>query len=199
MSTHDRRPATEPVPDEQAARTQLDLAVGVFRVLETGDAGLARRVVSPDFTNREASVAPPACSRPGPAGLLASSAWMRSAFTGLHFEILDVDAIGSHVWLRLRMQGEHTGTFVQFDQGRPARALAPTGRDIDFEQIHLMTLDSTGVVRHEAVRDDVTMLGQLGVFPPTPSFLFSTLIAKLHGGRAVDDVISATEMAARQG
>jgi hypothetical protein len=55
----------------------------LFRVPEAGDLHLAAGVVSDDFRNREAGVAPTACSTPGPAGVLASSAWMRLAFGDL--------------------------------------------------------------------------------------------------------------------
>jgi predicted ester cyclase len=180
------------------SRDHISDARGVFRVIETGDTDLARRVVSPAFSNREASAAPPAASLQGPAGLLATSAWLRSAFADLHFELLETDGSGPHVWLRLRMQGEQTGPFVQYEDGRPARVLPPTGRRIDSEQIHLMEVDDTGVLRHEAVRDDITMLGQLGVFPPGPAVLLSGLAAKLSGRerRAVADVVAATERAA---
>lgn len=52
------------------------------------------------------------------------------------------------------------------------------------------------VVRHEAVRDDITMLGQLGVFPPAPAALRRVIGWKLTGraGRAAAQV---TEEAAR--
>lgn len=55
-------------------------ATGLFRILETGDAALARRIVAPDNVNREVAVSPAACRIPG-----ASSAWMHSAFTDLRF------------------------------------------------------------------------------------------------------------------
>jgi hypothetical protein len=37
------------------------------------------------------------------------------------------------------------------------------------------------VVGHEAVRDDMTMLGQLGVFPPTPAMAARLAAWKLTG------------------
>jgi hypothetical protein len=94
----------------------------------------------------------------------------------------------------------HTGAFVQFDNGRAARVLPPTHRAIDFEQIHLMKMDAAGVLRHEGVRDDLTMLGQLGVFPPGPKFLWSGLTYKISGRerRAVTEVLAASERAATE-
>ena len=87
---------------------------------------------------------PAACAQRGPAGLLASGAWLRSAFADLHFEILDADAAGERVWVRLRMQGRHAGTFVQFEDGVAAKVLPPTGRRIDAEQIHLRVAPLAG-------------------------------------------------------
>ena len=173
-------------------------ARGLFRTLETGDSELAHRVASPRFSNREAVSGPPACALQGPAGLLASSAWLRSAFPELHLEIVDVDSVGARTWVRLRMQGRQSGTFVTFQDGRAARILPPTGRRIDVEQIHVLDMDDDGVARHEAVRDDVTMLGQLGVLPPTPGLLLATLAGRLTGRsrRAVGNVVTAAERAA---
>ncbi|MER7867760.1 ester cyclase [Streptomyces cellulosae] len=76
---------------------------------------------------------------------------------------------GDRVWVRLRMRGRHTGPFVRYREVRLDQAVPPTGREIDCEQIHVLALREGRVVGHEAVRDDVTMLRQLGVFPPSPA------------------------------
>ncbi|MEV1068022.1 hypothetical protein [Streptomyces sp. NPDC050263] len=55
---------------------------------------------------------------------------------------------------------------LAFRDGVLDQAVPPTGREIDFEQIHVLDLRDGKVVRHEAVRDDIVMLGRLGVFPP---------------------------------
>lgn len=148
--------------------TPKELARGLFRVLETGDPALAADVVHDRFVNREAAVAPAACSLAGPAGVLASSAWLRSAYEDLRLPVDAVAEDGDRVWVRLRMQGRHTGPFVRYRDGRLDQAVPPTGREIDCEQIHVLDLREGRIVRHEAVRDDVTMLQQLGVFPPSP-------------------------------
>jgi predicted ester cyclase len=158
-----------------------ELAHGLFRVLESGDAALAEEVVGPEFTNRESAVSPAACSLPGPAGVLASSAWMRSAFADLHFSVLGVAHNDIQVWVRLMMRGRHTGPFVRYRNGELDQAIPPTGRQIDFEQIHVLTLAENKVVSHEAVRDDITMLGQLSVFPPTPGTGLRMLAWKVTG------------------
>ncbi|MFD7605305.1 ester cyclase [Streptomyces mirabilis] len=177
-----------------------DLAHGLFRVLETGDPALAAQVVHEDFHNREAAVAPPACALPGPAGVLASGAWMRFAFSGLAFPVLGIARNDEQVWVRLRMQGRHTGPFVRFRDGALDQAIPPTGRDIDFEQIHVLELRDGQVVGHEAVRDDMTMLGQLGVFPPAPATALRMVAWRVTGRatRAATDVTAkAVEAAGR--
>lgn len=175
-----------------------DLAVALFRILETGDPDLAARVVAPDNHNREAAVAPAACATPGPAGTLASGAWLRSAFSGLRFPVLGVAGNDHQVWLRLRMRGRHTGPFVRFRDGVLDQAVPPTGREVDFEQVHLLDIRDGQVVRHEALRDDLTMLGQLGVFPPTPAVALRMAAWKVSGraARAADHVTTLAAEAA---
>ncbi|MGP4087957.1 ester cyclase [Streptomyces sp. KR55] len=172
-----------------------DLAQGLFRILETGDADLAADLVSEDFRNREAAVAPAACSSPGPAGVLASGVWMRSAFSELRFPIVDTAGNDRQVWVRLRMQGRHTGPFVRFRDGSLDQAIPPTGREIDIEQIHVLDLRDGKVVGHEAVRDDVTMLAQLGVFPPVPATALRMIAWKVTG-RAARAAVRVTTQAA---
>lgn len=174
------------------------LAHGLFRILETGDPALAAEVVHEDFHNREAAVSPAASSLPGPAGVLASGAWMRSAFSDLNFPVIGVAHNDEQVWIRLRMRGRHTGPFVRFRDGALDQAIPPTGRDIDFEQIHVFDLRDGKVVGHEAVRDDVAMLGQLGVFPPSPGTALSMLTWRVTGkaARAAADVTAKAAEAA---
>ena len=45
----------------------------------------------------------------------------------------------------------------------------------------MLTVRDGKVVRHEAVRDDMTMLGQLGAFPPTPAMAARVGAWKLTG------------------
>lgn len=167
-----------------------ELAVGLFRILETGDSALAVEVVGEDNRNRESSVAPPACSLPGPAGTLASSAWMRSAFSDLRFPILGMARSDDQLWVRLRMRGLHTGPFVRFQNGKLDQAVPPTGCEIDFEQVHMLRIRDGRVVVHEALRDDMALLGQIKVFPLVPATALRMIAWKISGkaARAAADV-----------
>jgi predicted ester cyclase len=177
-----------------------ELASGLFRVLETGDSRLATEVVAEDNRNREAAVAPPACATPGPAGTLASGAWMRSAFSDLRFPILGFAEGDDQVWVRLRMQGRHTGPFVRFRNGKLDQAIPPTGREIDFEQVHMVQIRNGRVAGHEAVRDDMTLLAQLGVFPPAPGTVLRLMEWRVSGraSRAAAEVAALAAAAAQQ-
>jgi predicted ester cyclase len=177
-----------------------ELVAALFRILETGDPLLATEVVAEDNRNREAAVAPPACAIPGPAGTLASSAWMRSAFSELRFPILGFAEGGDQVWVRLRMQGRHTGPFVRFRNGKLDQAIPPTGRKIDFEQVHMVQIRHGRVAGHEAVRDDMTMLAQLGVFPPAPATALLMVAWRVSGraSRAAAEVAALASEAAHQ-
>ncbi|MER7944564.1 ester cyclase [Streptomyces sp. NPDC094458] len=176
-----------------------ELARGLFQALESGDFGLATAVVAKEFHNREASVSPTACALPGPAGVVASSVWMRSAFSNLRFPILGIATNDDQVWVRLRMQGLQSGPFVRFHEGSLDQAIPPTGKKIDFEQIHTLTVSDGNITGHEAVRDDVTMLSQLGVFPPSPAVALRMIAWKVTGraARAADLVSGEAAAAAK--
>lgn len=162
---------------------RLDIALQIFCVLETGNATLAAQVVAPDNYNATAAASPLGCQISGPAGVVASSSWLRSAFADLAFTVKQ-SAVGTDtVWLRMSMKGTHTGPFVRFANGKPAQVIPPTHRRIDVEQIHLVTVRDGRVVRHEALRDDLGMLDQLGVFPPTSTML--AMVAWRLMGRAM--------------
>ncbi|MFC7512635.1 hypothetical protein ACFQV4_29930 [Streptomyces thermocarboxydus] len=68
--------------------------------------------------------------------------------------------------------------------------MPPTGREIDCEQIHVLALREAGSWGHEAVRDDVTMPRQLGVFPPSPAVAPRMAAWKVSGraARAAEEV-----------
>jgi len=176
------------------AGNSIDSAHSIFKVIETGDPALAAEVIDADFRNREARSSPAACAIPGPAGVLATGAWMRSAFTGLRFPVFDtgVDDERGQVFVRVRMQGRHTGPFVLFRDGKLDKILPPSGGELDYEQIHVLTVRDGKVVGHEAVRDDLTMLGQLRAFPPTPAVAARLAAWKLTGrDRRAADAVSA--------
>lgn len=182
---------------DSTTATNIGLARDLFRVLETEDGSLAQRVVASNFYNPTAVNSPAASRNAGPAGVLASSAWLRFAFPDLSFFVEDAAATQDAAWLRLRMRGTHTGPFVRFDGNRVAQVIPPTGQQIDAEQVHFISIHDGQIVRHDALRDDLAMLGQMGVFPPGPkaaAMAWWKLTGRAH--RAAEDVSRLADAAA---
>jgi predicted ester cyclase len=134
------------------------IARASFRLIETGDPQLAEQIIAPDFVNQEADDDPDEVERQqrGPAGFLATSRWLRDAFSNLRFELEETVAEGDTVMTAAIMTGQHTGMF---------NGIAPTGRPITHKQVHIFTITDGQIIRHRAVRDDLGLLLQLGWRP----------------------------------
>lgn len=137
---------------------QKELARESFQLIETGDEELAERIIDPEFVNFEADDDPEDAERHllGPAGFLATSAWLRDAFSDLRFELQETAVDGPTVIAASVMTGRHTGTF---------QGIAATGREFRQNQVHIMTTAAGRITTHRAVRDDLGLLLQLGWRP----------------------------------
>ena len=129
-----------------------------FRLIENGDVELAEQIIATGFVNEEAEDDPDDVERQlhGPAGFLATSRWLRDAFSDLRFELQETIAEGDMVMAAAVMTGRHTGPF---------NGIAPTGRPIAHKQVHIFTIADGQISRHRAVRDDLGLLLQLGWRP----------------------------------
>lgn len=126
----------------------------LFEAFNTGDVTQAEAVIAPDYLNYEALDDEEERSKHrGPQEFAASIRWMRSAFSDLHFEIQEVIAAKEQVVVRAVMTGKQTGPFMQ---------VAPTGKSISSEQVHIFRLVDGKVTEHRARRDDLGMLLQIG-------------------------------------
>jgi predicted ester cyclase len=137
------------------------VALESFRLIETGDAELAQRIIAPDYVNQEADDDPDDLERqlPGPAGFLATSQWLRDAFSDLRFELQETVAEEGVLMVAATMTGEHTGAFD---------GVEPTGKRINHKQVHIFTVADGQITHHRAVRDDLGLLLQLGLRPGGP-------------------------------
>ena len=129
-----------------------------FRLIENGDVELAEQIIATSFVNEEAEDDPDDVERQlqGPAGFLATSRWLRDAFSDLRFELQETVAEADTVMAAAVMTGRHTGPF---------NGIAPTGRPIAHKQVHIFTIADGQISRHRAVRDDLGLLVQLGWRP----------------------------------
>lgn len=129
-----------------------------FRLIETGDPELAQRIIAVDFVNDEAKDDPddPERQQHGPEGFLATSRWLRDAFSNLRFEIQETVGEGDTVMAAAIMTGQHAGIF---------NGIEPTGASIAHKQVHIFTISGGQITRHRAVRDDLGLLLQLAWQP----------------------------------
>jgi nogalonic acid methyl ester cyclase/aklanonic acid methyl ester cyclase len=140
-------PPRKPSPTRAIANVRR-----IFKAFETGDVSDAADYLHPDYVNRESDDRTDAR---GPDELAHSVAWLRGAFSELKFAEQDVLISGDKVAVRVVMSGCHTGAFIGH---------APTGRRFAAEQVHLFTLWNGKILTHHAVRDDLGLHRQLGLF-----------------------------------
>jgi predicted ester cyclase len=114
-----------------------------------GNLAAADELIAANFMNHAAPGAPP-----GPASFKQLVTFYRSAFPDAQFTIEDILADGDKVVMRNTFSGTHRGPFM---------GIAPTGRRVSQEQIHIVRVASGQVVEHWAVRDDLSLLQQLGI------------------------------------
>lgn len=120
-------------------------------VFNQGNFALVDDLVAPDFLNHEV---PPGMNNRGPESTRQVATMLRTAFPDLHFTIVELVAEGDTVAGRVTMRGTHLGPF----QGIPA-----TGRSFEQAHMHFVRFRDGKAIEHQAVRDDLGMMRQLGV------------------------------------
>ena len=119
------------------------------------DLGKIRGFFAPGFVNHNARSGTP--DGPEGAGQVFSRLW--AGCPDMRFDLQAMVAEGNQVVCIGVMTGTHDGPF----HGIPA-----THRPTAARQIHVLTFNDTGLItEHLAVRDDVTVLRQLGALPVT--------------------------------
>jgi predicted ester cyclase len=140
-----------------AATLRQNVADLLTRVLAGGETDLVARLVHPDFVNHEAA----AERRHGPQGAAATSAWLRSCFGDLRYEIHHIFIDDHMTAAYVTMSGTHEG-------GLPP-GLPATHKPFAVKHVHLIRFAEDGrTLEHSAVRDDLGMVMQLGLLPPAP-------------------------------
>ena len=132
--------------------TALRAVERMFEAIETGRVSDAEDYIAADYVNRE-SADDGRSDKDGPGEFRDTTAWLRSAFSNLHFDNVDVIACADRVVILTYMTGVHTGSFL----GLPA-----TNRQFRQRQVHLFRLGADNKVReHLAQRDDLGLRRQL--------------------------------------
>src|SRR3954453_19113831 len=108
---------------------------------------------APEFVNLNAVEGTPS----GPEGQRQVMQRLWNAFPDARFEIEEIAAAGNTVICVGTMSGTHEGELS---------AIPATGKKVSWRQCNLFTVDEQGrFVEHDAIRDDLGLLRQLGVMP----------------------------------
>jgi predicted ester cyclase len=125
-----------------------NLVLALNHAFNSGDLSGVDDLLTPDFVERDMP--------PGPEGYKAAVHKLRSALAEPRSEVLGLVAEGSTVVLRVRLTGLHVGEMA---------GVAPTRRQVNVEQIHFYEGRDGRLAAHHYIRDDLSLLDQLGVRP----------------------------------
>ena len=135
---------TTPTPDNKTVvRATWE---GLFN---EGRLELADQYISPQFVNHAVPNAPK-----GPEAFKRLVQGYRMAFPDAHFQVERLLGEGDEVVMVNTFTGTMHGSFMGY---------APTGKRGTQRQIHLIRVANGQIVEHTAVRDDLTLLRELGV------------------------------------
>jgi predicted ester cyclase len=124
-------------------------------VLPAGDIDGLAEVVAFDCVNHDT---PPGIPQ-GLEGITQTMLWLRSAFTDQRYEVHQVIGEGETVAIFCTLHARHTGDFM---------GIPPSGREIAYKLVHIVRYEEGKQAETWAVRDDLTMLRQLGALPGRP-------------------------------
>ncbi len=92
----------------------------------------------------------------GLAGVIRTMHWLRRVFSDQRWEIHQLIGEGDTVVVHATHHARHTGDLM---------GIPPTGREVAYDYVHIMRFENDKVVEHWGVRDDMTLMRQLGVLP----------------------------------
>lgn len=120
------------------------------------DAPAAAAFYAPDALNHGRQV--------GRNGMQAVFEALFSTFPDFHYDIEESTAEADRVMCKVTMTGTHLGqpTLAQAFTGM-LTGVAPTGKKVRVLQFHFFRVRGGEIAAHEAVRDDLSMLLQLGL------------------------------------
>lgn len=95
----------------------------------------------------------------GLEGATRTMLWLASVFSDQRWEIHQVIGEGDMIVVRCTHHGRHTGNLM---------GLPPTGRQVAYDYVHIVRYRDGKAVEHWGVRDDLTLMRQLGVIPSEP-------------------------------
>jgi predicted ester cyclase len=95
----------------------------------------------------------------GLAGVTETMHWLGRVFSDQRWEIKRIVAEDDIVVVHCTHHGRHTGELM----GIPA-----TGREVAYDYVHIVRFRDGKGIEHWSVRDDLTLMLQIGVMPERP-------------------------------
>ena len=113
-------------------------------------------VVDPDAVSRGRRPNEPF----GFEGVKRTMLWLARVFSDQRWEVHELIAEDDVVAAHLTHHGTQTGDLM---------GIPPTGREVAYEYVHFLRFRDGRCVEQWSVRDDMTLMRQLGVVPARPS------------------------------
>jgi uncharacterized protein (TIGR02246 family) len=136
-------------------KTNVRVVRQALEALNSGDTSRIHKYISLDYFNHESQVDPIRSKLRGPEEFIDTVRNLRTAFPDLHYEELKIFASKDKVISTLFVTGEHLGNFF---------LIPPTGRKIAYQAVHIHRIGNDGkIIEHKAIRDDLTLMMQLGL------------------------------------
>ncbi len=120
------------------------------------DVDALAEVVDPDVVAHGARPGEPA----GFEGVKQTMLWLGRVFSDQRWDIRHVVAEDDTVVVHATHHARHTGELM---------GLPPTGREVAYDYVHILRIRDGKAVEHWSVRDDMTLMRQLGVMPERPA------------------------------
>ena len=122
-------------------------------ILPVGDAESLAQILATDGVDHQARPDEPK----GLEGAIRTMNWLRRVFSEQRWEIRKVIGEGDTVVVYAAHHARHTGDLM---------GIPPSGREVAYDYVHIVRFEEGKVVEHWGVRDDMTLMRQLGVLPP---------------------------------
>jgi predicted ester cyclase len=140
------------------ADENLSVVKRVFEASNSSDISRVHEFISPQYFNHESQADPIRSKLRGPEEFIDTVSALRSAIADLHYEEQEIFAADDKAALVAKVTGKHTGKFF---------GIPPTGNNISYQAVHIFRIGDDGkIVEHRAIRDDLSLMMQLGVAGP---------------------------------
>jgi predicted ester cyclase len=113
-------------------------------------------IIAPDSVDHGARPGEPV----GLEGATRTMLWLARVFSDQRWELLQVIGEDDRVVVHCVHHGRHTGELM---------GIPPTDRTVAYDYVHILKFRDGKAVEHWSVRDDMTLMRQLGVLPERPN------------------------------